>query len=115
MTNLVRFAHVRKPRLNYTVAYSFEKQGDTLNITYGVAQCSRADTFSRKGGRERAQARLFKAALGKQPANGNSPHFYGTLSVANTEGLSVGRTVSAHFEAERKAVLAESNRPNVTV
>lgn len=107
MTQPIRFIHnTRNPRMTYTAAYSFEKtpSGD-LNITYGIAQCNtKYDNFSRAAGRKLATARLEAARNGKSISAGRVPMF-GTLTVKDAEGLSVGRLVSDHYENARKNVL----------
>ncbi len=120
MTTPVRFRHVnfltkkkedgsvvKKPsRLKYTVAYSFTKTGDELEVTYGVAQCragATGDTFSRAEGRARAESRLQFAQRGATP-----DLRYGKFKVKDN-GINVGRYVAEKFEAERKAALAAQN------
>lgn len=104
MTTTARFAHIRKPRLNYTLAYTFAKNGDRLDVTYGVAQCYNRDTFTRKGGSERAAGRLEKAL-----ATGKQSKMFGSFSVPNTEGLSVAKEVAARYERDRLIALADAN------
>lgn len=123
MSNPIRFRHVtttskkkedgtivtRPARNKYTVAYSFEKVGDQLEVVYGVAQCrsgSRGDTFSRKAGRDMAEARLKKALKKGDAANGDSIH-YGKLTITDGEGVNVGQRVSEQFEYERKDFLTQ--------
>ena len=102
MSTPVRFTHVRQPRLAYTVAYSFSKEGNTITAHYGVAQCSKADTFSRAEGRRLAQARLEKVLAGRV-SDGNPRA--GSFTVEDREGLSVGREAATRFEAARSAQL----------
>jgi hypothetical protein len=116
MTQTVRFTHHnRNSRLRYTVAYSFEKNTDgTLNVTYGIAQCRKGDAFSRAGGRKMAEARLHKAAkLAKDNASTSTlltVPLYGTLTIKDHEGLSVGKYVSGKFETDRRNVLMARER-----
>lgn len=106
MITPIRFTHANKNRaLRYTVAYSFEKGSDgVLNVTYGVAQCRKNDTFSRAEGRRVAEARLLKASN-----TGKVDLMYGKVSIKDEPGLSVGRTVADLYESDRKAVLAAQN------
>lgn len=99
-----RFAHVRKKRLNYTLAYTFKQNGNRLDVTYGVAQCYNRDTFTRKGGSERALGRLNKAL-----ATNKQNKMFGSFSVPNVEGLSVSKEVAARYEQSRLIALAEAN------
>lgn len=99
-----RFSHVRKPRLNYTLAYTFAQNGNSLDVSYGVAQCYNRDTFSRKGGTERALGRLNKAIQ-----TGKQNKMFGSFSVQNVEGLSVSREVASRYEQARLIALAEAN------
>ena len=114
MSQPVRFTHnTRNSRLRYTVAYSFDKNADgTLDVTYGIAQCRKGDSFSRAEGRKMAAARLNKARKGKQaPVVDNETGaalvpLYGTLSVQDHAGLSVGKFVSETFESDRQKTLS---------
>lgn len=117
-SNPVRFRHVTKrttrkadgtithkpTRLKYTVAYSFQKDASgKLDIAYGIAQCrngANGDTFNRAEGRELAEARLSGALSGNDDGLRS-----GRLSVADGDGLNVGRYVAEQFEAKRKAAL----------
>lgn len=118
MSQLVRFTHnTRNPRLRYTVAYSFDKNADgTLNVTYGIAQCRKGDSFSRADGRKMAEARLNKARKGKQAAIFDAASrtamvpLYGTMSVQDHAGLSVGRFVSEAFESHRQMALSYNSQ-----
>ena len=118
MSQPVRFTHnTRNPRLRYTVAYSFEKNADgTLDVTYGIAQCRKGDSFSRSEGRKMAEARLNKARKGKQAAVVDTESgealvpLYGVLSVQDHAGLSVGKFVSETFEADRQKTLAYNSQ-----
>lgn len=118
MSQPVRFTHnTRSPHLRYTVAYSFVKNADgTLDVTYGIAQCRKGDSFSRAEGRKMAEARLNKARKGKQAAVVNSASgaalvpLYGTLSVQDHAGLSVGKFVSETFESDRQKTLAYNSQ-----
>lgn len=104
-TPQVRYTHVRrspKSRINYTIAYSFSKEGNEITAHYGVAQCAPADTFSRATGRKLAEARLQKVMEGKIPALRG-----GTVKVQDYEGLSVGRLCANRFEDERNEYLRE--------
>lgn len=96
-TNIVRFAHVRQPRLSYTVAYTFDKNPDgSVTAKYGIAQCSNRDTFTRKAGRLIAKGRLDKTLDGKYQDIRS-----GTITIKDAEGVSVGREITKHFESER--------------
>lgn len=107
--NLVRYAHVQKPRLRYTVAYNFKREGDKLEINYGIAQCSKEDTFTRAEGRNVAEERLRIASSASQSTSASTPALrLGTLVVKDTDGLNVSKTIREHFEAQRKAVLNNS-------
>ena len=99
-----RFSHVRKPRLNYTLAYTFVPKGNRLDVAYGVAQCYNRDTITRKGGTERALGRLRKAL-----ETGKQNKMFGTFSVPNVEGVSVAKEVAARYEQARLVALAEAN------
>lgn len=118
MSQTVRFTHnTRNPRLRYTVAYSFDKNADgTLNVTYGIAQCRKGDSFSRAEGRKMAEARLNKARKGKQAAVIDAASgtalvpLYGTMSVQDHAGLSVGKFVSETFESDRQKTLAYNSQ-----
>lgn len=118
MTQPVRFTHnTRNPRLRYTVAYSFDKNADgTLDVTYGIAQCRKGDSFSRAEGRKMAEARLNKARKGRSgPVVDASTGMalvplYGKLSVQDHDGLSVGRFVSETFEDDRQKVMTYNNQ-----
>jgi len=114
MTNLVttpvRYAHVRQKRLNYTIAYTFDKDAKgELNIAYGVAQCRRNDTFTRADGRAFAEGRLNKAL--KSPMNQDI--YYGSFTATDTPGVPVSKLVRDAFEADRKVALAAYNRQSV--
>lgn len=104
-TPQVRFTHVRRQpkgsRIDYTVAYTFSKTGDVITAHYGVAQCAKADTFSRATGRKISEARLQKALEGKVPSLRG-----GSFTVKDAEGLSIGRLCSERFQSERNEYLA---------
>jgi hypothetical protein len=118
MSQPVRFTHnTRNPRLRYTVAYAFDKNADgTLDVTYGIAQCRKGDSFSRAEGRKMAEARLNKARKGKQAAVVDAASgtalvpLYGTLSVQDHAGLSVGKFVAETFESDRQKTLAYNSQ-----
>jgi hypothetical protein len=105
MTQTVRFAHnTKNPKLRYTVAYSFNKSADgTLDVTYGIAQYNKVDSFSRAVGRELATGRFNKAAKGKTaPTHGTNGIFtfpivqmYGRLSVKGRCSLALCSLVEA--------------------
>lgn len=118
MSDQIRFTHVTKSnRLRYTVAYNFQKSEDgTLNVTYGVAQCSKNDAFNRAAGRALATGRLNKLnakeekakaaeTKAKAPVKVKVP-MSGKFSVQDAEGLRVGQMVVERFEADRKNVLS---------
>lgn len=113
-TPQVRFTHVRRQpkgsRIDYTVAYTFSKTGDEITAHYGVAQCAKADTFSRATGRKIAEARLQKVLEGKSPNVRG-----GSFTVKDAEGLSVGRLCSERFQNERNEHLAEVEVIRATV
>ncbi len=123
MSQPVRFTHnTRNPRLRYTVAYSFGKNADgTLDVTYGIAQCRKTDTFSRAEGRKMAEARLNKASKGKlasvmNPQTGEAiVPLYGKLSVKDHDGLSVGKFVSETFESDRVRALECNSKNSVAI
>lgn len=94
--NLVRYTHVNQPRLRYTVAYSFKRDGENVVIDYGIAQCSKNDTFTRAEGRQVATGRLNKGVPSLRS---------GKLVVKDSEGLNVSSVVRKHFEANRRVVL----------
>ncbi len=107
MSQPVRFIHSTKnPRLRYTAAYTFTKGSDnTLNITYGISQCSKGDNFTRETGRFLSNLRLAEL-----PNHVNRKSiYYGSFSIPDAEGLGVGREVQKHFESARK------NKLNKTV
>lgn len=118
MSQPVRYTHnTRNPRLRYTVAYSFNKNADgTLDVTYGIAQCRKTDTFNRAAGRELAEGRLNKALKGKAGAVVDAKTglaavpLYGKLSVQDHEGLSVGKFVSDSFETDRIKALEYNSK-----
>lgn len=121
MSDQIRFTHVNQSnRLRYTVAYNFQKSEDgTLNVTYGVAQCSKNDAFNRAAGRALATGRLNKLNAkeekakeekatekkAKAPVKVKVP-MSGKFSVQDAEGLRVGQMVVERFEADRKNVLS---------
>lgn len=110
MTTPVRYAHVRQKRLNYTIAYTFDKDANgELSITYGVAQCRRNDTFTRADGRAFAEGRLNKAL--KSPLNQDL--YYGSFKAIDTPGTPVSKLVQEAFETDRKTALAVYNRSSV--
>lgn len=123
MSQIVRYTHnTKNPRLRYTVAYSFDKTADgQLNVSFGIAQCSKADTFSRAAGRKMAEARLNKAFKGKQapitnPVTGAATvPMYGQFSVADEPGLSVSKLVAKNFEAKRVEALEINNQYDANV
>lgn len=102
----IRFTHVRRqPKgspIDYTIAYTFSKTGDEITAHYGVAQCAKADTFSRATGRKIAEARLQKVLEGKVPALRG-----GSFTVKDAEGLSVGRLCSERFLTDRNEYLQD--------
>lgn len=99
-----RFVHVASnPRLRYSVAYQFEKNGDELNITYGIAQCNRRDNFNRAEGRRLSSARLAKAL--KSNSDSNRTEFYGQFTATDVDGVSVASLVRSRFEADRNTLL----------
>lgn len=118
MSKIVRYTHnTKNPRLRYTVAYSFDKSPDgQLNVSFGIAQCSKADTFSRAAGRKMAEARLNKAFAGKQAPKTDAVTghaavpMYGQFSVADEPGLSVSKLVAKNFESNRVEVLDYNNQ-----
>lgn len=113
MSQPVRFTHnTRNPRLRYTVAYSFAKGPDgIIDVTYGIAQCRKNDTFNRAAGRELAAGRLNKALKGKSaplstPDGYAQVPLYGKLAVQDHDGLSVGKFVAETFETDRTKVMS---------
>lgn len=116
MSDQIRFTHVNKSnRLRYTVAYNFQKSEDgTLNVTYGVAQCSKNDAFNRAAGRALATGRLNKLNAKEEKATEKKAKapvkikvpMSGKFSVQDAEGLRVGQMVVERFEADRKNVLS---------
>lgn len=121
MSKIVRYTHSNKnPRLRYTVAYSFDKTPDgQLNVSFGIAQCSKSDTFSREAGRKIAEARLNKAFKGKQAPTSDEAGYatvpmYGQFSVADEPGLSVSKLVAKNFEANRNTALEFNNQQHNT-
>ncbi len=106
MSRPIRFVHAYlESGQRYTVAYTFEKNDTTLSISYGIAQCSKNDSFSRVAGRHLAQARL---ETGLTRNHGSI--YYGSFTAEDYEGLSVGRLVRDRFEAARKEALEASTR-----
>ena len=97
-----RFVHVaNNPRLRYSVAYNFEKTGDELTVTYGIAQCNRRDNFNRAEGRRLSAARLAKALKSKNQGS----EFYGQFKAIDVAGVSVASLVRKRFENDRNTVL----------
>lgn len=108
MTNQVRFTHVNNSnRLRYTVAYNFQKNTDgTLDVSYGVAQCNKSDSFTRAAGRALATGRLNKLnAKASKATSALKVPMSGKFTVADTEGLRIGQLVTERFEADRKRVM----------
>ena len=115
------FQHVARPAskqnrkgLRYTIAYTFEKEGDTLSVQYGIAQCHagivgqvKADTYTRSEGRNISAERLASGPDG-------SP-YAGKFIVTDGEGLSVARLIQDRFEAQRRAFMKRGRPVNVTV
>lgn len=111
-----RHSHANKEgkplSLRYTIAYTFDKTEDgSLNITYGVAQCRKNDTFSRTEGRKIAATRLNKVFKGKiapaiNPVTGeHKVPMYGSMVVKDHVGLSVGKLVTQDFLSKRESTL----------
>ena len=123
MTQTARFIHNNKnPRLRYTAAYSFEKNADgTLKINYGIAQCSRVDSFSREQGRKLAEARLNKAFKGKVAPLKDERNdaalvpMYGTVTVTDEPGLSVGKLVTQVFESTRQTAMTYNSENAIEI
>jgi hypothetical protein len=112
MTTPVRYAHVRQKRLNYTIAYTFEKDANgNLSIAYGVAQCRRNDTFTRADGRAFAEGRLNKALKSEL----NQDLYYGSFTAKDEPGVPVSKLVRDAFEGDRKVALAAYNQQSVAV
>lgn len=90
--------------LRYTIAYTFEKEGDTLTVKYGIAQCHagimgqvKADTYTRVTGRNLSAERL--------AAGPDGTPYAGKFSITDAEGLSVARLIQDRFEAQRRAFM----------
>lgn len=96
MTQLVRFAHnTKSPNLRYSIAYNFEKNGDTLTVNYGIAQCALGDSFSRAQGRELAEMRL------ASKADATNGVYAGQFTISDYPGLNVSKLIGQRFEAMR--------------
>ena len=97
MKQPILFQHkASNPELRYTIAYNFVKDGDTLTIRYGIAQCNALDTFNRAEGREIAAGRLLSGST--------SGLYAGKFNITDHPGLSVSKQIQTRFEAMRHAV-----------
>lgn len=107
--NEVRYVHVRKPRLDYTIAYIFDHDRDNeiFNVNYGIAQCGKNDTFVRATGRKIATNRLTKGMT-----TGTESLYFGALTIPATPGVLVSRVIQEIFEETRSIVLAELDAEN---
>lgn len=108
MFQQVRFTHVNNTanRLRYTVAYNFKKNADgTLDVAYGVAQCSKGDVFRRASGRAIASGRLNELRTPGNTAASKVP-MSGKFTVDDVEGMQqVRKLVTDHFENGRKRAM----------
>lgn len=103
--NAVRFKHVRKPRLNYTIAYTFERHDSgVLTVNYGIAQCGKTDNFIRATGRMIASKRLAKSLEGPYESL-----YYGSFSIPEETGMIVSNVIQYIFENDRSLVLESMN------